>query len=303
MPDVTRGSVLEFADAPTIIAHPVSLRGARRRWLDVPGVVALTVLVLVAAVALLAPLVAPFDPTVPMDISARATPPSATHLFGTDHLTRDVLSRVIFGARLSLGIAFGAVLLALVTGVAWGALAGYAGGALDGILMRIVDAGLAIPRIILLLAVAAFWGRMSAPLLAAVLGFTGWFGTSRLVRAEVRGVRSRDFVTAARALGATGHRILVRHVIPHTLAPVLVAATLAVGQVIVVEAGLSFLGYGIAPPAASWGSIIRDGWDHIATAWWMSVFPGAVLATTVLAIHVVGDRLRIALGANQLPRP
>ena len=196
-----------------------------------------------------------------------------------------------------------AVAVAMVVGTAWGAIAGYAGGWTDRILMHVVDAGLAIPRILLLLGVVAFWGTLSVTAIVLVLGLTGWFGASRLVRAEVRATRERDFTAAARAIGASPARVLVRHVLPHAMTPMLVAATLGVGQVVIIEAGLSFLGYGVAPPAATWGSLIRDGRDVLGTAWWLSVFPGTVLAVTVLAINVLGDRLRMALGARQLPPP
>jgi peptide/nickel transport system permease protein len=167
--------------------------------------------------------------------------------------------------------------------------------------MRTVDACLAIPRILLLLVVAALWGTLSAPALILLLGLTGWFGVSRLVRAEVVAVNAREFIAAARTLGARPERILVRHVVPQVLTPVLVAATLGVGHIIVVEAGLSFLGYGIPQPRASWGSIIADGRDVLASAWWISLFPGLALSATVLALNVVADRLRQALNPRQLP--
>jgi peptide/nickel transport system permease protein len=190
-----------------------------------------------------------------------------------------------------------------VVGTAWGAVAGYAGGWTDRVLMHVVDAGLSIPRILLLLGVVALWGTLSMASLVLLLGLTGWFGASRLVRAEVRATRERDFVAAARATGATPAQILIKHILPHAMTPMLVAATLGVGQVVVIEAGLSFLGYGVAPPAASWGSLIRDGREVLGTAWWMSVFPGIALAATVLAVNVLGDRLRATLSTRQLPAP
>lgn len=309
MPDATPGSVVAFADAPPPrgSVRPPGRAGPtmqpRGAFADPAARLAAGVLGVVVAAAVLAPVLAPFDPTTPLAIGARAQPPSATHWFGTDPISRDLLSRVMYAARLSLGISAAAVLVAVLVGTGWGAVAGYAGGAVDGALMRVVDAGLAIPRIILLLAVVSLWGDLTAPALALVLGLTGWFGASRLVRAEVRSVRERDFALAARAVGASPWRVLVRHVLPHAVTPMLVAATLAVGQVIVVEAGLAFLGYGVASSAASWGSIIRDGRDTMATAWWMAVFPGVTLALTVLAINVLGERLRSALGGRQLPAP
>ena len=188
-------------------------------------------------------------------------------------------------------------------GTAWGAIAGYAGGWVDTVLMRLVDAGLAIPRILLLLCVVAFWDTPSVPAIIMLLGLTGWFAASRLVRDGVRAARSRDFTMAATASGASPSRVLVRHVLPHALTAMLVAATLGVGQVVVLEAGLSFLGYGVAAPTPTWGNLIRDGRESIATAWWLSVFPGLALAITVLAINVAGDRLRAALSGRQLPAP
>ncbi|HEX6317113.1 MAG TPA: ABC transporter permease [Gemmatimonadaceae bacterium] len=286
--------------------HAGSTRSARlvafvRR--DPAVTAAVIALATIVVAALVAPWVSPYDPNQPVDIAAGAQPPSSAHWLGTDALNRDLLSRVLFGARLSLGIAVLAVSVATVVGTAWGAIAGYAGGWIDRVLMHVVDAGLAIPRILLLLGVVAFWDTLSPAALIFLLGLTGWFGASRLVRAEVRAHRERDFTVAARATGASPARVLVRHVLPHAVTPMLVAATLGVGQVIIVEAGLSYLGHGIASPAATWGSLIRDGQQLMATAWWLSVFPGIALALTVLTLNVIGDRLRGALSAPQLPGP
>lgn len=304
MPDATPGSlvaVVDVAPAPLAPWAPGRLTAVLRR--DPPAALAAVTLAVIVIAALLAPWLAPYDPARTLDIAARAQPPSAAHWLGTDPLSRDVLSRILFGARLSLGISIVAVAVACAVGTAWGAVAGYAGGWVDRSLMLVVDAGLAIPRILLLLVVVALWGTLSVPGLVMVLGFTGWFGASRLVRAEVRAAREREFVAAARASGVPAVRLLVRHVLPHALTPLLVAATLGVGQVIVAEAGLAFLGLGLAPPAASWGGILRDGRDVLGTAWWMSVFPGLALAVTVLAINVLGDRLRAALSGPQLHAP
>lgn len=306
MPNATPGSVVAFADAAppagtTAPWAPGRLAGLLRR--DPAATAAALLLLVLVAAALFAPLLAPYDPDLPLDVSAGAQPPSAAHWLGTDAPSRDVLSRLLFGARVSLGVSAVAVLVATVIGTAWGAVAGAAGGMTDRVLMHVVDAGLAIPRILLLLGIASFWGTLPVPALVLVLGLTGWFGTSRLVRAEVRAARDRDHVHAARALGASPARVLVRHLLPQALTPMLVAATLGIGQVIVLEAGLSFLGYGVPTPTASWGSLIRDGREVLATAWWVSVFPGIALATTTLSINVLGDRLRGALSARQLPAP
>jgi len=301
MPNATPGSLVAFADAtPAPLAPwaPGRLAALLRR--DPVAAVAAATLVVIGLAALLAPVIAPFDPAQAPDIAAGAQPPSANHWLGTDSVSRDLLSRLLFGARVSLGISVVAVTVATVVGTAWGAAAGYAGGWTDRVLMHLVDAGLAIPRILLLLGIVALWGTLSMSSLVLLIGLTGWFGASRLVRAEVRATRERDFVIAARASGASPLRVLVRHVLPHAMTPMLVAATLGVGQVVVIEAGLSFLGYGVAPPTASWGSLIREGRQALGTAWWMSVFPGVALAATVLAINVLGDRLRATLGGQQL---
>jgi peptide/nickel transport system permease protein len=272
------------------------LRGDRSAMLGLWMIVAL------AALALLAPLLAPYDPIHQPDIVAlKSLPPSLAHPFGTDQYSRDLLSRVLYGSRVSLAVGLLAALVAVTVGTAWGAVAGWLGGGADGVMMRLVDAMLAIPRLLLLIVVAALWGRLPIPLLVMVLGLTGWFGTSRLVRAQVLGLKERDFVLGARALGAPGGRLLVRHVLPNALSPVVVAATLGVGSAIAVEAGLSYLGLGVRPPFASWGSIIADGAEDVATLWWISLFPGLAIVTTVMAFNALGDGLRDALDPRQLP--
>ena len=300
MPDVTPIPVA-LGDAP--LAAASSVRAPATVTRDPVFTVAVVTLAIIAVAALLAPWLAPYDPSVPIDISAGAVSPNAQHWLGTDAHNRDLFSRLLFGARISLAVSLLSVAVAIVVGTAWGAVAGYAGGWVDAILMRLVDAGLAIPRILLLLCVVAFWRTLSIPAIILLLGLTGWFGASRLVRDGVRAAKARDFTMAAKASGAAPSRVLVRHVLPHAITPMLVAATLGVGQVVVLEAGLSFLGYGVASPAATWGNLIRDGRENIASAWWLSVFPGLALAITVLAINVVGDRLRATLSGRQLPAP
>ena len=251
-------------------------------------------------VALFAPVVAPYAPNAQPDIVGLArVGPSLAHPFGTDTFSRDVLSRVIFGARVSLGVATLAVLLSITVGTAYGAIAGYAGGPLDSLMMRVIDALLAIPRVLLLILALALWGQIALPSLILILGLTGWFGTSRLVRARVRTLAIQDFAIAARALGARDGRVLWRHVLPNALSPVLVAATLGIGNVIVLEAGLSYFGLGVQPPHASWGNIIQDGSDTIARGWWIALFPGLAMLVTVLCFNIVGDALRDALDPRE----
>lgn len=272
-------------------------------WRERGGRWALIVLLLLVTMAVAAPWLAPFDPALPLDLGAGAAAPSTSHWFGTDLTSRDVLSRMLYGSRISLAVASLAALLASVLGLLYGGVAGFAGGRADGLMMRLVDALLAIPRILLLLTVLALWGSVDVPALVLLIGLTGWFSVARLARAEASALRDRDFVLAARALGATPGRVFVRYILPHATGPVLVAATIAVGQVIVLEAGLSYLGYGVPQPTPTWGNIIRDGRETIASTWWLTVFPGLALVGTALAVNTVADRLRAVLNPRQLPAP
>jgi peptide/nickel transport system permease protein len=263
---------------------------------DRAAIVALAWLVVVAAVATLAPVLPLLDPNEHWDIVAlKNRPPSARFWFGTDSYSRDVFSRVLFGARVSLGVGVLAALLSTTLGAAYGAVAGFVGGRTERAMMRLVDALLGIPRVLVLLAVVALWTAVSTPALIVLLGATGWLGTSRLARDHVRLVRTRDFVTAARALGAPERRILLRHVVPHLATPLMVVTPLAVGHVIALEAGLSYLGLGVQPPHASWGNIMMDGAQSLGSAWWTVAFPGLFVILTVMAVNVLGDGLRDAL--------
>jgi peptide/nickel transport system permease protein len=244
-------------------------------------------------VALLAPWLAPFDPTAQAPLTERWTAPSFPHLLGTDHLARDVLSRTIYGARVSLSVGLVAVGISTTLGVLVGATAGYLGGWVDGVLMRVVDVVVAFPRLVLLIAVVALF-QPSLVLVMIVVGLTEWPTTARLVRGEVLGLREAEFVHAARALGYSGPRVLFRHVIPNAMGPAIVAATLGVGHVIVLEAGLSFLGLGVRPPTPSWGSMVADGLRSLESAWWVSTFPGLAIVIAVVAFNAVGDGLREA---------
>jgi len=235
------------------------------------------------------------DPSAMPDLMAGAVPPGAGHPFGTDQLNRDVLSRVVSGGQISLSVAGLAVLLAVTLGALVGGLAGFYGGWLDSALMRMVDGALAIPRLFLLLLLVAVWEQMPLGALVLVLGATGWFATSRIVRGEVLRLREAEFVLAATALGAGPGRIILRHLLPNVAGPILVAATLGVGDVILLEAGLSYLGIGVRPPTPSWGGMILDARPLLTTAPWTSIFPGLAIATTVLAVNLLGDALRGAL--------
>jgi peptide/nickel transport system permease protein len=260
----------------------------------------LVVIVAIAAVSVAAPLVAPYPPNAILDMVAlKSQAPSLAHPFGTDPASRDVLSRVVFGGRVSLAVAVLAMLTAATVGTMYGAVAGYVGGTLDDVLMRMTDACLSIPRILLLLTVCALWGRPSLGALVLVLGLTSWFGVSRLVRAEIMAMRTREWVVAARALGATDARVLLRHMLPNIASPVIVATALGIGNVVLLEAGLSYLGVGVQPPLASWGNIMQDGADQVRALWWLSVFPGLAIVAAVIAINAVGDGLREAADPRQ----
>ena len=263
--------------------------------------VGLAVLLVIAVAAALAPVIAPYDPAAQLDIARlQGRAPSLAHPLGTDPYSRDVLSRMLYGARVSLTVATVAVSLSATLGILVGVVAGFAGGRVDAVLMRIVDAALAIPRLLLLIIVVALWGDVGIVGLTLLLAGTGWFAVSRIVRSQALLVRRLEYVTAARALGASPVRLLVRHVLPNAAGAGLVAATLAIGNVILLEAGLSYLGIGIRPPAASWGSIIQDGAERVSDLWWLTLFPGLAILVTVFACNAVGDALREVLDPRQL---
>jgi peptide/nickel transport system permease protein len=257
---------------------------------------AMSGLVLVAGmfvVALASPWLAPYDPNL-IDLKEVLMPPTPAHLLGTDTLGRDVLSRIIFGARVSLLVGFVAVGIATIIGVLVGALAGYYGGWLDQVLMRLVDLMLCFPTLFLILAVIAVLGP-SIWNIMVVIGLTGWMGVARLVRAEFLSLKEREFVVAARALGASDWRLMLRHLLPNALTPVMVNATLGVAGAILVESALSFLGLGVQPPTPSWGNILTMGKDNIEIAWWLSFFPGLAILVTVMSYNLLGEGIREAI--------
>jgi peptide/nickel transport system permease protein len=276
----------------------------RRLASNRPAVIAVVVLLLIVVPCAAAPLFAPYNPTAQPDIIAlRSQPPSLAHPFGTDPFSRDVLSRVLYGGRVSLSVALIATLVSITLGTAYGAVAGYVGGALESVMMRLLDALLSIPRLLLLIAIFAAWRQLALFPFVVIVGFTGWYGLSRVVRGQVLAMKGQDFVISARALGAGRARILLQHILPNVLTPVIVAAALGVGHVILLEAGLSYLGVGVRQPQPSWGNIIQDGSDQIAHLWWISFFPGMAIVMTVMAFNVLGDALRAALDPRQTPAP
>jgi len=243
-----------------------------------------------ALVAVIAPLIAPFSPH-QQDILHRLEPPSTKHPLGTDDLGRDLLSRVIYGTRISLLVGFVAIGIAIIIGSILGLLSGYFGGWLDAVIMRFVDIMLCFPTFFLILMVIAFlepniWTVM------VVIGLTGWPGLTRLVRGECLSIREREFVQAAKVLGLSNIRVMFVHLLPNVMAPILVTATLGIGGAILTESALSFLGLGVQPPTPSWGNILTAGKDYITVAWWLSLYPGLAILITVLAYNLLGEGLR-----------
>ena len=252
--------------------------------------------VLLALAALAAPLLAPADPLAQPDpVALQNQPPSATHLLGTDRFSRDVMSRLLYGARVSLGVGAAAALLAVLVGAGVGVAAGLASPAMDQLLMRSVDVGLALPRVFLILLVLALWEAAPPGVVVLLIAVTGWFQTSRVVRAVVLRLRESEFVQAARALGAGRLGLVRRHLLPHLAPTIIVSATLDVGNIILLESGLSYLGLGIRPPAPSWGNMIQDGKDQLLSAPWVAAAPGLALLVTVVAFNLFGDGLQDAL--------
>jgi peptide/nickel transport system permease protein len=265
-------------------------RALRRNRLALGGGV---VVVALALLALLAPVISPRDPN-RLDVKRILDAPSKAHPLGTDQLGRDVLSRMLYGARVSLAVGFVSVGIAAAIGIVLGALAGYHGGTTDAMVMRLVDLMLVFPRFFLLLAVLAFL-RPSIWTIMTVIGLTGWMSVARLVRAEFLSLKEREFVLWSQSIGATAFRIIWRHILPNAMAPVLVAMTLGIPAAILTESGLSFLGLGVRPPYATWGNILNEGKDAIELAWWLSAYPGLAILLTVLSYNLLGEGIRDAL--------
>ena len=262
----------------------------KRNRLAVGGMAVILITFVIAGTA---SFIAPEDPG-KTDVSLKLKPPSPEHYLGTDQLGRDVFSRMLHGAKVSLSVGFVAVAISILIGILVGAVAGYYGAWVDSLLMRFVDIMLCFPSFFLILTVVALLGPSLFKVMV-VIGITSWMGTSRFVRAEFLSLRERDFVQAAQALGVKDLRIIFLHILPNALAPVFVTATLDVASAILVEAGLSFLGFGVQPPAPSWGNILTEGRTYIFDAWWLTVFPGLAILITVLSFNLLGEGLRDAL--------
>jgi peptide/nickel transport system permease protein len=291
-----------------VIALPDASRADSREWLAFlrrlasrrTALFGLVVVCVVVVTAVASPLISPFDPTEQDLGDLRLKPPGfrdaagRVHPLGTDHLGRDLLARVVYGARPALLVGFAAVMISGVIGMAAGLTAGYFGGRLDDVLMRLADIQLAFPFILLAIAVIGVLGP-SLTTIIVVIGVSSWVVYARIVRSAVLSLREREFVQAALALGGRDGRVLLRHILPNALTPWLVVATLDMARVIVIESALSFLGLGVQPPTPTWGGMLADGRVYISTAWWLATFPGLAILVTVLGINLFGDGLRDTL--------
>jgi len=253
----------------------------------------LVMVIIIFLVAIFAGALSPYDPD-KTDVSLKLKPPSSRHYLGTDHLGRDVFSRMLHGSRISLTVGFIAVGISILIGILIGATAGYYGRWIDSVLMRFVDTMLCFPSFFLILTIVALLGPSILNIMI-VIGVTSWEGTARFVRAEFLTLRERDYVQAAKALGVKDGSIIFRHILPNALAPVFVTATLGVASAILIEASLSFLGFGVQPPRPSWGNILTEGRTYIFDSWWLTIFPGLAILIAVLSFNLVGEGLRDAL--------
>lgn len=267
------------------------------RRVTLPALLGAIGLLAFVAVAVLAPWLSPHDPA-EAHLLDRLRPPSPFggepgYPLGTDHLGRDMLSRLLYGSRVALAVGFAGVLLAATVGITLGLVSGYFGGSVDAVIMRLVDTLISIPNVLLYLTVLGVFGP-GFGVLVGVIGFVNWTTFARVVRAEVLSVRNREYVEAARALGQRTPLLLGRHVLPNVVGPIIVVATLSVATVIILEASLSFLGLGVQPPTVTWGRMLADGRGYVATAWWLATFPGLFITLLCLSLILVGDWLRDA---------
>jgi peptide/nickel transport system permease protein len=263
-----------------------------RNWLGLTGVLILTC---VGLAALFGPLVLPFDPLEP-SLADRLKPPLTAgtpfgHLLGTDQLGRDLFTRIVYGSRISLAVGVLSVAIAAPCGVMLGLMAGYRGGATDAVLMRVADSQLTIPVEILAISLIAVLGN-SLPIVVGVIALVNWVVYARVARAQVLSLRDAEYMHAARALGAGTPRLLLKHLLPNILTPVIIIASYSVALAMILEAGLSFIGVGVPPPTPSWGRILQEGVGYLTSAWWVGLFPGLALALTTLGVNFVGDWLR-----------
>jgi peptide/nickel transport system permease protein len=282
-------------------AHETMLTMVWRRFRRHPGAIAGAVVLTILVLSVLLVPLSPYDPEA-SDMASALQPPSLQHPFGTDPLGRDLLTRVLYGGRVSLSVGLMVVLITLAIGVPVGATAGYFGGWIDNVLMRITDAALSLPSLLVLILLSAILRETELPFvqknnvvtIAVVIGILSWMTTARLVRATFLAIREMEFVTSARCVGASNLRIMLRHILPNAVGPIIVESTLEIGYAIMEEAGLSFLGFGIQPPTPSWGNLLGNAPEHLTKHPWLAIFPGIMIFLTIISVNYIGDGLRDA---------
>jgi peptide/nickel transport system permease protein len=288
--DQGTASPTQFRSIAAISQKQLFWRRFRRHRL---ALIAAAVLIFLAAIVILAPWIAPY-PFDAIDTKQFRKPPSLQHIMGTDDIGRDLFTRVLYGGQISLAIGLFSALVGSGVGTIMGSIAGYYGKAIDNLIMRLTDVAFSIPSLPLLIILSAY-AKSAIPVMILVIGLLSWMSTARIVRATVLSIRERDYTLAARAVGAPDPRIIVRHILPNSLAPIIVGATLGVGGAIIAESSLSFLGLGVQPPTPSWGNMLQDSQSTMASRPWLTIFPGMAILVTVLSINFLGDGLRDAL--------
>ena len=298
--DVQR--LLERGDEPSVVSKSPWRVAWRRFRANTLAVASIYLIAILYIAALLTPLLAPYDPSAIENVlQTRYLSPSAAHLFGTDEFGRDLFTRALYGARVSLSVGLLAMLLSKVIGTSYGAVAAYFGGIVDAILMRLVDVVIAFPTFYLMLMLVGVF-EANILLIVLILALTSWPGTARYIRGEILSLKEQEFAESARAIGLPPRLVIIRHLIPSAMSPVLVSAALSVAGMIGAEAGLSFLGLGIRPPTPSWGNMVSGGQDALLVAWWVAFFPGALLALTLVSFSLLADGIRDALDPKVLMR-
>jgi peptide/nickel transport system permease protein len=288
-------------------AHETMASMVWKRFRRHPGAIAGTIMLgIIILGVLLAPL-SPYDPEA-SDLTSRLEPPSLQHPFGTDQLGRDMLTRCLYGGRVSLTVGFLVVLITLAIGIPVGAVAGFFGGWIDNVLMRITDAALSLPALMVLILLSAILREVDLPIvernnvltIAMVIGILSWMTVARLVRASFLTIREQEFIIAAHCIGTPNLRVMARHILPNAVGPIIVEATLEMGYAIMEEAGLSFLGFGIQPPTPSWGNLLNSAWEHMIKHPWLAIFPGVMIFLTIISINYIGDGLRDAFDPHKV---
>jgi peptide/nickel transport system permease protein len=293
--------------APLAHAQETMASMVWKRFRRHPGAIAgAIVLAIIILGVILAPL-SPYDPET-SDLTSRLEPPSLRHPFGTDQLGRDMLTRCLYGGRVSLTVGFLVVVITLVIGIPVGAVSGFFGGWIDNVLMRITDAALSLPALMVLILLSAILREVDLPIvernnvltIAAVIGILSWMTVARLVRASFLTIREQEFIVAAHCIGTSNLRVMGRHILPNAVGPIIVEATLEMGYAIMEEAGLSFLGFGIQPPTPSWGNLLNSAWEHMIKHPWLAIFPGLMIFFTIISINYIGDGLRDAFDPHKV---